>query len=101
MAILERYVQKVRPGKWEELEELDKQNTVLEERHGFPPKTRYTYISGPYDSGTLVVERLWESFSAGEAAHEKLAADPEAEELSKKAGEILKSSRLEFLSKLE
>ena len=101
MTIVERQIQKVRPGKWEELEELDKENTVIESRYGYPPKTRYTYISGGHDWNTLVVERQWESFAAIEAAFQKLSADPEAKTLGDKSLEIIESTQLEFLGKLE
>ncbi len=101
MVIVERLIQKIRPGKWEELEELDKENTIIESRHGYPPKRRYTYISGGQDLGTLVIERQWDSFAAVEAAVEKMMADPEAQALGEKADEIIESTQIEFLTKLE
>ncbi len=101
MAILERQIQKVRPGKWEELEEIDKEWTTIESRYGYPPKTRYVYISGAYDANTLVVERLWDSFAALEEASQELNGDPEAKPLGEKTSEIVKSTKMEFLWKLE
>jgi len=50
MATLERMVQKIYHGKWEELEEMDKEWTTIESRHGYPSKTRYVYISGGHDT---------------------------------------------------
>jgi len=101
MVIVERLIQKVRPDKWEELEELDKEWTAIESRHGYPPKTRYRYISGGHDWDTLVVERQWESFAVAEAAIQKLNADPETQALDEKTLEIIESTQLEFLRKLE
>jgi len=101
MTIVERLIQKVRPGKWEELEELDKECTAIESRYGYPPKTRYTYISGGHDWNTLIVERQWDSIATAEAAFWKLSADPEAKTLGEKALEIIESTQLEFLQKLE
>ena len=101
MPILERQIQVIRSGKWEELEEMDKEWTTIESRYGYPSKTRYTYISGGYDTGTLIVERLWDSFAASEEAFQKLNADPEAKALSEKGSEIIDSMKREFLWKLE
>jgi hypothetical protein len=101
VTILERQIQRIRPGKWEALEEIDKKNTVIEERHGYPPKTRYSYLSGEYDWNTLVIEREWESFAAAEAAVTKFQEDPESKELNEPIDEIVESIRMEFLLKLE
>jgi hypothetical protein len=101
MAILQRLIQKVRPDKWEELEEMDKEWTTIESRYEYPPKTRYVYFSGGYDTDTLVVERLWDSFAAAEETINKLSADPEANALSKKFYEIVESQKMELLVKLE
>ena len=43
----------------------------------------------------------WESFAAMEAALQKLFADPEAQALLEKTLEIIESTQLEFLQKLE
>ncbi len=101
MAMLERQIQKIHPGKWEELEELDKEYTTIESRYGYPPKTRYVYISGAHDNGSLVIERLWDSLAAIEEAVQKLNDDPEEKALSEKASEIIESMKMEFLLKLE
>jgi hypothetical protein len=100
MAILQRMIQRIGAGKWEELEELDRQWTEIENRCGYPPKTHYTYISGPHAAGTLVVERLWESFAAGEEAWNKLMADPDAAALQARTQQIVKRTHYEFLQKL-
>ena len=101
MTIVERQIQTIRPGKWEALEEIDKKNTIIEERYGYPPKTRYRYISGENDWNTLIVDREWESLAALEAAHMKLSEDPESKEVNEPIYEIVEIIRMEFLWKLE
>jgi hypothetical protein len=94
-------LQKIHHGKWEELDEIDKEWTTIESRHGYPSKRRYVYISGGHDTNTLVVERLWDSFAALEEAFKKVRSDPEAKALQKKGAEIVESEQMEFLWKLE
>jgi hypothetical protein len=101
VTIIERQIQRIRPGKWGELEEIDKKNTVIEERYGYPPKTRYRYISGENDWHTLVLDREWESFAALEEALAKLSEDPESQEINESIYDIVESIRMEFLWKLE
>lgn len=94
MKILEQQIQKIRKGKWEELEELDKRYAAMEERVGFPPKKRYRCISGIHGLGDLVIERQWESMAALEAAYEKLLADPEYHKLTQESGMIIEENHL-------
>ncbi len=101
MAILERLIQKIYPGKWAELEEIDKRFNVVESRLGFPPKKRYQSLAGSHDMDTLLVDREWESMAAGEAAYAKLLADPEWQALGAEIGSIVKSNRREFYFVLE
>ncbi len=101
MKVLERMIQRIYDDKWDELEKLDKAFTVLEEQHGYPPKTRYLYISGGHKVNTLVVERLWDSMAAMEQATEKLQATAEAKELFTKSAQIVKAMNIEFLMALE
>ena len=55
MIVIERQIQKIRPGKWAELEEIDKEFNQLEAGFGFPPKKRYQCIIGGHDINTLIV----------------------------------------------
>jgi hypothetical protein len=41
MICVERHVQQIRPGKWAELEAIDKKYNTVESRLGFPAKRRY------------------------------------------------------------
>lgn len=95
MVIVERMIQKIRPDKWAELEEIDKRYDTAESRLGFPPKKRYRCIMGSHDTNTLVIERQWDSFAAMEAAMEKAFVDPEMQALNQEITSIAKSSQWE------
>jgi len=88
-------IQKVRSGKWAELEEIDKRFNKLESRLGFPPKKRYQCIMGGHDTNTLIIERQWESLAVMEATYEKAFADPAHQALLEETPSIIKSSQLE------
>jgi len=96
MIVIERQIQKIYPGKWAELDELDKKYTALEKGFDFPPKRRYTCISGDHDGNTLIIERQWESFAKAEATFEKAFADSEYQKLGMEIANIVKSTRMEF-----
>ncbi len=95
MVIIERMIQKIRPGKWAELEAIDKKFDVVESRLGYPAKKRYQCIIGGHDTNTLIVERQWESFAAMEATYEKAFADPEHQALGEEMTSIVKRTQLE------
>ena len=96
MVIIERQIQKVRSGKWAELEELDKKFTVVESQLGFPAKRRCRSLIGGLTTDTLIIERQWESFAAVESVYEKALANPEHQGLSEKVELILVSQQIEF-----
>lgn len=95
MITIERMIQKVRPGKWAELNEIDKRFDAVESRLGFPPKKRYQCIMGGHDTNTLIIERQWDSLAAMEATYEKALADPELQALNEETTSIIKSTQLE------
>ena len=96
MIILERMVQQIEVGKTSELNELDKRYEAIESTLGFPPKKRYWSVSSPHDSNTIILERLWESMAAMEAAYEKSLAHPGIQALYAEGEGIIKSSRIEL-----
>jgi hypothetical protein len=96
MIIIERMVQQIRADKWAELEKLDKKFNAVEARLGFPPKKRYSCLSGGYDMNTLIIERQWPSMAAMETAYEKTMADPEYQALGNESASIIKSYREEL-----
>lgn len=96
MVVVEMSIQKVYPGKWEALAEIDKRFDVVEKRHGFPPPKRMNSISGVYDMNTTVIMREWDSLAAMEAAYESLFTDSEQQALMEEVGSIIESSRMEL-----
>jgi len=100
MIIVERMIQKVRPGKWAELEEIDKRYDAVESRLGFPPKKRYRCIMGGHDWSTLILERQWDSLAAMESTYEKALADPEQQALNEEVTSIVKSTQTEVYTPL-
>jgi hypothetical protein len=62
--VISRQTQYIRPGKWDELEELDKKCNIVEKRLGFPDtKKRYRLLVGSRRAGALIVEYTWESLA--------------------------------------
>jgi quinol monooxygenase YgiN len=100
MITIERSIQKVRPGKWAELEEIDKRFNAVESRLGFPPKKRYRCMIGGHDWNTLIIERQWDSLAAFEATYEKYFADPELQALAEEVTSIVESARVEVYTPL-
>ena len=101
MVTIERMIQKVYPGKWTALEEIDKRFNAVESRLGFPAnKKRYQCMIGGHDSNTLIVERQWDSLATLEATYEKGFADPELQALLKEITSIVESSQLEVYTPL-
>jgi hypothetical protein len=98
MAVVEMMVQKVYPGKWEALAEIDKRFDVVEERHGFPPTKRMSSLSGAHDMNTILIMREWESMAEMESAYTSLMSDPEQQVLVEEVGSIIESTRLELYS---
>jgi hypothetical protein len=100
MVIIERMIQKVRPGKWAELEKFDKKYNVLEKNFGFPPKKRYQCFIGGHDFNTLIIERQWESLAEMEATYGKALANEEYQKLNQEISSVIKSSQMELYSPL-
>ncbi len=100
MKIVERLTQKIYPGKWLELEEIDKKYTALEKDFGFPVKKRYQCIAGEYDFNTLIIERQWESMAEMEAIYGKALANEDYQKLSQEGSSVVKSSRMELYTPL-
>ena len=91
MVIIERQIQKVRSGKWTELEELDKKFTAAESHPGFPARRRCRSLVGGLTTDMLIIERQWESFAVLETAYEKALTNPEHQALSEQVELILES----------
>ena len=96
MKVVERMIQEIYPGQNEALEDIDKRYDAIESTLGFPPKKRLWCISGPYQTGTLIIEREWESFAAFEAAYEKAFAHAGLQALGEEVNTIVKNNRIEL-----
>jgi hypothetical protein len=101
MAILQRVVHVIRPDKGQEFDEWMNKWIEFTDSHGFPTMTRYSYMSGTHPNGTIVAERLWESFAECEKAFVELYKNPEAAVLDAPCYELVKEMRTEFLMKME
>ncbi len=95
--IIQRLVQRVFNGKWDELEEIDKRFNEIEDKYGFPPKKRYRYFSGSLNLNTIVVERQWESMAKFEKIMTKAFLDPEFLKLGDELESIIETNSQELL----
>ena len=98
--IIERMIQHIFPGKWAELEAIDKKYNALEARMGFPAKKRFQLLMGSHPAGTLIIERQWPSMAALEEANMKGMNDPEYQALQQESATIVKSVYWEVLMPL-
>lgn len=100
MIAIERMTQKVYPGKWAELAEIDKKFNEVEMRAGFPQKRRYQCVIGSLDQNTLIIERQWDCLAAMESAYEEVMADPEWQALGQEVLSVVQSSQIEVFTPL-
>ena|SRR5689334_21672184 len=100
MIAIERMTQKIYPGKWVDLEEIDKRYNEIEGRMGFPMKRRYQCLIGAEDQNALIIERQWDSLAVMESTYEKALADPAYQALGKEVGSIVQSSKVEVYTPL-
>ena len=96
MKVLERLIQEIYPGKWEELEALDAKYNMVEAKLGYPPKKRYQGMAGTLTTNHLVIEREWESMAALEAVFEKAMAHPDWIQANADGASIIKSNTWEL-----
>jgi len=96
MICVERHIQQLRPGKWGELEALDKKYDAIESRLGFPAKKRYRCYMGGHDLNTLIIERQWESLATMEATYEKAFMDPAYQALEAESSLVIRSVQIEL-----
>ncbi|MFX0047270.1 MAG: hypothetical protein ACFE8G_03790 [Candidatus Hermodarchaeota archaeon] len=94
--VIMRLIQKIANGKWDELEELDKKYTELENNLGYPPKKRFRSLTGAYDNNVIIIEREWQSLSKMEKIMTKGFLDPEITKLDKKLDSIIEWQKTEL-----
>ena len=96
MIIIEHMVQHVHPGKWAELEGIDKKYNAIESALGFPPKRRLQCLSGSHDTNTIIIQRQWDSLAKMEATFEKAMADPAYQALQNESLGIIETNQWEL-----
>jgi hypothetical protein len=94
--ILERQIQELYAGKWDELDEIDKRYDQVEKKYAFPPKRRYRAYSASGDTDTIVIEKEWKSMAKYEETYLKIYADAEWQKLNKEVEKIIKHQHIEF-----
>ncbi|MFX0058088.1 MAG: hypothetical protein ACFE8J_07285 [Candidatus Heimdallarchaeota archaeon] len=94
--IILRLIQKIYPGKWNDLDEIDKKFDEIELNLGYPPKKRYRSLMGAYDNDTLIVEREWDSMAKMEKLMTKSFLDEDYQKLNKKLESIVKWQKVEL-----
>jgi hypothetical protein len=100
MKIVERRIQRLENGKWEEYLARERRFDAIEQRlGGFPPKRYARVIAGADEFGAVVWARNWDSFASMEAAYERLSADPEMAAASAIAGVL--GERIEYMQPLD
>ena len=95
--VIQRLIQRVYNGKWEELEVIDKKFNELEDKMGFPPKKRYRLLTGAYDTNTIIIEHQWESLAKMEKIMTKAFLDPEYQKLGSGLDTIIERGYQELL----
>jgi len=95
--VIQRLIQIVYNGKWDELETIDKKFNELEDKMGFPPKKRYRFLTGAHDNNTIIIERQWESLAKLEKIMTKSFLDPEYQKLSNSLDTIIERGYQELL----
>ena len=95
--VIQRLIQEINNGKWDELEPIDKKFTEIENKLGYPPKKRYRCLSGPNTTSTIIIERQWESLAKMEKISTKAFLDPEYGKLESQLDSIIKSQKQELL----
>jgi len=88
-AVLERLIQKIKPDKWDALDEIDKRFDEVESKYKFPPKRRYRSMVGPLDDNIIVIEREWKSMAKYEDALLNSYGNPEEQALAAELADIM------------
>ncbi|MFX1406217.1 MAG: hypothetical protein ACFFC9_05170 [Promethearchaeota archaeon] len=94
--VILRLIQKIYPGKWNDLDEIDKRFDEIEANLGFPPKKRFRSLMGAYNNDTLIVEREWDSMAKMEKLLTKSYLDPDYQKLEKKLESIVEWQKVEM-----
>lgn len=89
--VIQRMVQTIPAGRWDEYEELDKKFDEIEKKMGYPLKKRLRCLFGAVGSNSIVIEFEWSSLSKMEKTMTKAYLDPEYQKLLEKLQTIILS----------
>jgi len=95
--VIQRLIQRVANGKWDELEEIDKKFNEFEEKLGYPPKKRFRALVGCYDTNVIIIETQWDSLAKMEKLMTKSFLDPEYQKLGIELDKIIEWQKMELL----
>jgi hypothetical protein len=93
---LERQIQKIRPGQWAALEEIDWRFDAVVNELGFPTKRRWRTLIGGAGLNALIVEREWDSLSQMEEVQLKAFNDDRLRALNQEAAAIIEDIQIEL-----
>jgi len=95
--IIQRLIQRVIPGKWDALNEIDPKFNEIEKKYGFPDnKRRLRPVTGSLDMNTVIIEYQWPSMGKLERAMTKALLDPEHQKLSVELEKIISHQIMEI-----
>ena len=86
---MQRLIQKIKPDKWDALEEIDKRFDEVEAKYKFPPKSRYRAMVCELSTDTLIIERVWKSMAKLEEGMLNAFGDPDEQAHNAELNEIV------------
>ena len=102
MAVMERRIMFINPGKWDDMLSLEAEWNALEASLGYLSPKRWTRsIAGPIGFMSLIWERDWDSVAASEEAYARLFAVPECKILLEKTEDCVSDMKNEFYTIVE
>ena len=85
MAITERRIMRIKPGKWDDMLAVEREFQQLEQDLGISSKKRWLRsAAGPLGFTNLIWERDWESVGESEQAYARMSETPKMRELIEK-----------------
>ena len=96
VVVIQRMVQTIPAGRWDEYEELDKKFDEIEKKIGYPQKKRLRCLFGAVGSNSIVIEFEWASLSKMEKTITKAYLDPEYQKLLEKLQSLILKATTEI-----
>ncbi|MFW9864713.1 MAG: hypothetical protein ACFFEN_01315 [Candidatus Thorarchaeota archaeon] len=97
VVVIQRMVQTLYPGKWDELEKIDEKFNEIEKKYGFPQnKKRLRCLFWAVGFNSIIIEFEWPSLSKMEKTMTKAYLDPEYQKLTEKLNSIIMEQTTEL-----